>query len=181
MPLGIRIIDENCTGCTLCVKACPFAAVKVIDKIAVINEACTLCGSCVPACKFDAIELIRPKRDDIDTSEFKGVWVVAETRGPKLKKVSLELTSEARKIADTLGQEVGVVLLGQGVAGLADELAAQGADKVYLAEGENLKEYSTSTYAGVLTGMITTHKPNIVLLPVYILLSLGKTRSTPNR
>jgi electron transfer flavoprotein alpha subunit len=161
--VGIEIILDKCTGCTLCVKACPFGSIAIIDKKAVIDETCTLCGSCVPVCKFDAIELERPKRDDIDLTAYSGVWVLAETRGGGLKKVSLELTSEAHRLADSLGQKVGVVLIGHEPGAMADELAAHGADIVYTAEAEGLKEYNTSNYCGVLTGLILKHKPNIVL------------------
>jgi len=48
----IYVIEEKCIGCALCVKACMFNAVKIVDKKAVIDEdTCTLCGACVPACK----------------------------------------------------------------------------------------------------------------------------------
>ena len=56
--MSIKVIKDKCTGCTLCVKACPFAAIEIKDKLAIIDlEKCTLCGACVPTCKFKAIEI----------------------------------------------------------------------------------------------------------------------------
>ena len=42
----------------------------------------------------------------------KGVWIVAEQRDGALRKVSYEVASAARKIADALGDEVCAVLVG---------------------------------------------------------------------
>jgi ferredoxin len=54
----IKIILEKCTGCTLCVRICPFGAIKVENKKAVIDlSKCNLCGACVDSCKFAAIVL----------------------------------------------------------------------------------------------------------------------------
>ena len=53
--MAVRIIDEKCKGCKLCLKACPFDAIDMVDKLAVLNEKCTHCKQCIPACTFDAI------------------------------------------------------------------------------------------------------------------------------
>lgn len=55
------------------------------------------------------------------------------------------------------------VLLGCGVSGLADTLAAHGADKVILAEHENLKDYSARPYQKVLAGLCEKYKPSIFI------------------
>ena len=57
--MGIEIILDKCTGCGLCVKVCPFAAIKIKDKKAEIEANCTLCGSCIEVCNFDAILIER--------------------------------------------------------------------------------------------------------------------------
>lgn len=163
--MGIEIILDKCTGCGLCVKACSFAAIKIKNKKAEIEANCTLCGSCVEVCKFDAITLERPKPSDKDLSEYKDVWIFVELREQEIKKVNLELASKAREIADTLGERVGAVILGGKVKRLCDDIAAYGVDVIYIAENDNLSEYNTSNYAGILTGLILKYKPNIVLFP----------------
>jgi electron transfer flavoprotein alpha subunit len=79
--------------------------------------------------------------------------------------VTLELLGESLSLAQRLGSEVGVVVLGKDVAGLAEELTAHGADRVYLAEDPRLEHYDTELYTGVLADAIERLKPYIVLLP----------------
>ncbi len=163
--MTIKIILEKCTGCGLCVKACPFGAIIVKDKKAEIGPNCTLCGACVDSCKFEAIELKRPEQRAEDLSEYKGVWTFVELHGEGIKKVSLELASKARELADTLGENVGAVLLGDKAREHCNELAAYGADVIYLAEDDKLREYHTQTYSMILTGLILKYRPSIVLFP----------------
>jgi len=95
---------------------------------------------------------------------YKGVWVFAEQRDGKLHDVGLELLGAGRKLADKLGQELAAVLLGDNIAPLADELAAYGADKVYVAESPVLEVYRTEAYSLVLEPMINQYKPGIFLI-----------------
>ncbi len=67
----------------------------------------------------------------------KGVWIVAEQRYGAYRKISFELVSAARKLADQLGEEVGAILLGSGIEGIAGELGKYGADKVYIADNRS--------------------------------------------
>jgi electron transfer flavoprotein alpha subunit len=62
----------------------------------------------------------------------KGVWIVAEQRDGAFRKVSFEIASVARKLADELGEEVCAILLGSGLEGIAGELGKYGVDQVWL-------------------------------------------------
>lgn len=95
--------------------------------------------------------------------EFKDIWVFAEQRGGKLDRTPLELLGKAQELKKTTGEEVTAVLLGCGVSELADTLAAHGADKVILAEHENLKAYSARPYQKVLAGLCEKYKPSIFI------------------
>ncbi|MFC2070022.1 electron transfer flavoprotein subunit alpha/FixB family protein [Chloroflexota bacterium] len=95
---------------------------------------------------------------------YKGVWIFTEQRDGQLLDVGLELLGAGRQIADKLGQELSAVLLGNNVAGLADELAACGADKVYLADSPVLEVYRSDAYALVLDDMVNRYKPEILLI-----------------
>ena len=50
------------------------------------------------------------------------------------------------------------------VKGLADELAAYGADKVIVVDDPELKEYRTEPYAHALASVIEKYKPEIMLV-----------------
>ena len=50
-----------------------------------------------------------------------GIWVIAEQKEGKLKKVTLEMLSKAKEMAG--GEEVSALLLGSGVEGLAGRSA----------------------------------------------------------
>ncbi len=161
--MGIKILQEECVGCTLCVGACPFDAIDMIDNVAVMNENCTNCGACVDACNFNAIIREESQMKKMDIKDYKGVWVFAEQRDGELMDVAAELLGEGRRLAEEIDCELSAVLLGDDVRGLADDLFAYGADKVYLSEDENLKQYTTDGYTKVLSKMLEEYKPEIVL------------------
>ena len=52
-PMTVRVEEDLCSGCGLCVEACSYEARSLDDirKIALVNEAlCQGCGACMIAC-----------------------------------------------------------------------------------------------------------------------------------
>ena len=94
----------------------------------------------------------------------KGIWVVIEQNKAEIRKVSLEILSQARTIADKTGDPLVAVILGKGIADLAKTVAAYGADKVVLVEDDKLADYSTGAYTSVLNKLIRKEEPQAVLL-----------------
>ncbi len=93
----------------------------------------------------------------------KGIWVFVEQSQGKIRKVSLELLSQAKILANEKGEELAAVILGQGIGSLAGEAAQYGADKVYLADDAKLAAYTTGAYTSVLAKLIRENEPNLVL------------------
>ncbi|WP_010293620.1 electron transfer flavoprotein subunit alpha/FixB family protein [Clostridium senegalense] len=100
----------------------------------------------------------------MNIADYKGVWVFAEQRDGELQKVSLELLGKGREIADKLGVELTALLIGHNVEGMAKELTAYGADKVLLADKEELAHYTTDGYAKVITDLANSHKPEVIFI-----------------
>lgn len=96
--------------------------------------------------------------------EYKGVYIFAQQVDNKLSNIAFELLGKARDLAKDLDTDVSAVLIGSGVKGLADELAAYGADKVIVVDDPELKEYRTEPYAHALSSVINKYKPEIVLV-----------------
>ena len=160
----IKIIDDKCKGCKLCVKACGFGAITIENKLAIIDLAkCTYCGACVDSCKFEAIGFIRDDADRSGQTDYSGVWVYGENREGVLAEVVFELIGEGRKLVNKKKQPLGVVLIGSKVSGLVEELFHHGVDQVYFKQDSLLKDYETNTYTQVLTEAIKSYKPEIVL------------------
>ena len=97
-------------------------------------------------------------------SEYKGVMIYAEVAEGKLMAISTELLGCGRKLADDLGEELCAVLAGSNVSGLAQEIIASGADKVYVVDDPLLKDYQTDSYISAMEKVVKQVMPQILIL-----------------
>lgn len=160
----IKILTDKCNGCGLCVRVCPFGAIKVVSKKALIDlDKCNLCGACLESCKFNAIEIKEQAQKEKTFSTHKEVWVFAETNQGVIAPVVFELLNKARQLASDLDTQVAAVLLGYNLQGKAEELIQRGADRIYLVEAEPLTHYIAENYTQAITKLIKKYKPEIFL------------------
>ncbi|MBU4200011.1 MAG: electron transfer flavoprotein subunit alpha [Verrucomicrobia bacterium] len=162
---SIVVLKEKCVGCTLCIKACPFGAIVIVEKLAVIDLGkCNLCGACVDACKkFKAIIIRKNEAPKVDLSVYKDVWIFAEQKGGNIQSITYELLGEGRKLADQLGMKLSAVLLGHQIGEKSAELIQRGADRVYVVDRPELAYFQDEPCAAVLVDLIRRHKPAIML------------------
>ncbi|MGH9900811.1 MAG: FAD-binding protein [Pyrinomonadaceae bacterium] len=97
--------------------------------------------------------------------EGKTILVVAELTGGGLRNVSFELLGRGLELARRVGGGLVAVVIGEDVSRHAGELAAHGADKVYVIEGEHFARYNPFRYAEALTAVIDRLRPFAVLIP----------------
>ena len=163
---SIKIINEKCVGCRLCIGACPFGAMEMSeDRKAVILDNCTLCGACVSACKFDAIDFQKEEvSNSVDVSLYEGVWVFAEQKHGEPESIAYELLGVGRTLADDRKTSLTAILFGNDMDNACKQLIARGADRILLVEDESLAQYNDESYTDIFVQLIEDNKPEIILM-----------------
>ena len=164
-------VGDACTGCGVCVSACPFGAITIVGNKAQIGDACRVCGVCEPVCPVKAIT-IKKSEGPQTWEDWRGVLIYAEQREGTVHPVAYELLGRGRELAETLGEPVYAVIIGEGLDKAAGELIKRGADKVLVYDHPSLAAYRDDPFAQILTEATRELKPSIFLIGAT---SIGRT------
>ena len=165
---GITVILDKCVGCKLCLKSCPYGAIDLVEEKAVINDHCVLCGACVEACPYEAIAMEgwKPEKTT-DVSAYRGVSVYIEHRHGTLLPIVPEIIGAALELKQQMAQgednRVSAMVIGGGIAELAEEVAEYGVDEIWMVNDPSIDQFAEDTIAEAAMHMIRQKKPAIVL------------------
>jgi electron transfer flavoprotein alpha subunit len=93
------------------------------------------------------------------------VIVFVEHRSGQTRKVTYELATEARKIADALGGKAHAVVLGAGAASLAEQLKNYPLDVIHVSEDGDVDKFLLDPTIDYLEAVAKAAGPALILLP----------------
>jgi len=103
----------------------------------------------------------------------QGVWILAEQSGGRVQRVSYELLTRGRILADKLKTNLTAIILGaeihqEGLQGLIE----RGADRVIAVEAAELEHFQVEPYAACMLKILAEYKPEIMIAGAT---SMGRT------
>ena len=94
----------------------------------------------------------------------RSIWVIGDYRNYFQNRVTLQLLAKANDLAPKIDAEVCAVLFGQRLDEYVAEYIAHGAQKVYVMEDPQLKNYSVETYAVLMQHLAQKYQPETILV-----------------
>ena len=97
-------------------------------------------------------------------TDYKDVMVFCEQREGRIEKVSKELVSKGRELADNLECCVRALVLGHDMKDDLNELIHLGADEVILVDEKELAVFMTEPYTKAMVQVVLDRKPDVILV-----------------
>lgn len=95
---------------------------------------------------------------------MNNVCVYCEFEEGRIQEVSYELLTKGRSLANQLHCKLEALVMGEGLAGLENEISRYGVDTIYMADDKRLYPYTTLPHTAVAVGLFMETKPQIVLM-----------------
>jgi len=95
-----------------------------------------------------------------------GILTFAEQRNGALRRASLEVVSEAKRLSGAMGGGVATVVIGPGTESLAGDLGSYGAGTVHVFDDAAYDSYATEAWAEAVASVVTSTSPSVVLFPM---------------
>ena len=155
---------EKCILCRECINKCPFQALTMEASGIEVGENCKMCGVCVRNCPEGAIRF-EQKAGSQDKKEWNDILVFGELQRDGVHPVVYELIGEAQKMAQKVGYQVKVILVGASNCRVyANDLLTYGVDTVYVYEHPGFDGFKADCYADAVSDCIASIKPSVVLI-----------------
>ena len=97
-------------------------------------------------------------------ADATGVLVFGDAPAGQLGSTAQELLAAGRSLADSLGQELTIALLGADVARAPQQAISQGADRVLAVTSPALGDYHPDLYLSAMQSVVTETNPGIILI-----------------
>ncbi len=96
--------------------------------------------------------------------EYSGVWILAEQSAGRVLRISHELLTRGRELADKRGCELAAMIFGNDIN--ADDLQGlidRGADRVVAVKAPELEHFLPEPYSACMLKLIEDYKPEIII------------------
>ena len=97
-------------------------------------------------------------------AEAQGVLVLGDSAENELSSISRELLAAGRRLADDLGEELAIALLGDTLDQPSQQAISHGADKVYAVNHPALAEYQVDLYLAAMESLAKDVSPRVFLI-----------------
>ena len=95
--------------------------------------------------------------------DYNDIFVIIQQQDNIVANVSYELIGKAQELAVDLNCCVAAIVPGHNVDEICENLAGYGVDKIIAIDDPVLEKYMTEPYTHVITEVVNTYKPEIVL------------------
>jgi electron transfer flavoprotein alpha subunit len=93
----------------------------------------------------------------------QGVIAITEQRDGKFRKISYEVVSEGRRIADGLSAQLTAVVIGSGVEALVEEIKKYGPDRIVALDDPGLADFRTDAYTQAIASVVQPLAPAVIV------------------
>ena len=163
--MGKLIVHQDkVTDIKAMVSICPFNALEEKDGKLEVNAGCKLCQLCVKKGQPGAMEFVEEEVKTVDKSLWKGITVYVDHVNGEIHPVTFELLGKAGELAKKINHPVYAIFIGSDIENKAEELLHYGADKVFVVDAPELKDFQMESYTAAFEAFINEIKPSAILV-----------------
>ena len=163
--MGKLIVHQDkVTDIKAMVSICPFNALEEKDGKLEVNAGCKLCKLCVKKGQPGAMEFVEEEVKTVDKSLWKGITVYVDHVNGEIHPVTFELLGKAGELAKKINHPVYAIFIGSDIENKAEELLHYGADKVFVVDAPELKDFQMESYTASFDAFINEIKPSAILV-----------------